>query len=355
MSFLLPDHLPWDALARYFAGEMEGAESDAFGAWIDEDPERRELVERLREIWVGASALRHSWDAEAALRRIKQAPREPARVIRIAARTGAKTSPVRHRVLAAVMGIAAAVAVLLGGLGLWQAGVFTRGEKEPPAEVATRRGQRATVRFPDGTAVLLGPASTLRYAAGLSRRPRTVYLDGQAYFTVAYDEKHPFAVATAHGIAHDLGTRFVVRAYPTDSVVDVVVAEGRVSLTSALRPNGRRENADSLLLTQGDLGRVSATGHLAMERGVPLERYLGWTDGRLVFQDTPLRDAAIQLGRWYDLDVQLTDSALGAKRLTATFKDEPPSQVLHLIAASLDARIGQQGRVVTIKAARGKR
>ena len=351
MSFLPPEHLPWETLARYFAGEMAGPEADALGAWIDENPERRELVERLREIWVGASALRQSWDAEAALKRIKQAPREPARIIRLAARARAETGPVRRRV-ASALGIAAAIAILVGGLSVWQAGIMSRGEGEPPTEIATRRGQRVTVRFPDGTAVLLGPLSTLRYAVGFRGRPRTVDLDGQGYFTVIHDDRHPFAVRTAHGVAQDLGTRFVVRSYPTDAIVDVVVAEGRVSLTSA---RGSTPAADSLLLTEGDVGRVTAAGHLAMERGVSLERYLGWTEGRLVFQDTPLRDAVLQLGRWYDLDVQLADSTLGAKRLTATFKDEPPSQVLHLIAASLDVRIRQQGRVVTIKAPRGKR
>ncbi len=355
MSFLPPDQLPWDALARYFAGEMEGPEAEALRRWIDEGPERRELVERLREIWLEAATLRQSWDAEAALKRIKEAPRAPARVIRLAPRAGAETPPVPRRVFAAAFAIAATLAILVGGLAVWRAGLFSRGEKEPQTEVATRRGQRVTVRFPDGTAVLLGPVSRLRYAVGFRGRPRTVDLEGQGYFTVIHEDRHPFAVRTAHGVARDLGTRFVVRSYPTDSVVDVVVAEGRVSLTATRRPNAPHETADSLLLTQGDVGRVTAAGHLAMERGVPLERYLGWTEGRLVFEDTPLRDAALQLGRWYDLDVRLADTTLGAKRLTATFKDEPPSQVLHLIAASLDVRIGQQGRVVTIKPVSGER
>src|SRR5438128_7871643 len=111
-----------------------------------------------------AAALRQSWDAEAALRRIKQAPRERAQVIRLAARGGAETPPVPRRVFAAAFAIAATLAILVGGLAVWQAGLFSRGEKEPQTEVATRRGQRVTVRFPDGTAVLLGPVSTLRYA-----------------------------------------------------------------------------------------------------------------------------------------------------------------------------------------------
>jgi transmembrane sensor len=346
MTFLPPDRLPWETLARYFAGELERPEAEALRRWIDEDAERRELVERLRLIWVEAGELRQRWDADAALRRIKQAPKESARVIRLEARAAAETSLIPHRVFAAALSVAAAVSIIVGGLSVWHAGLIGHGESESPTEIATRRGERVTVRFPDGTAVLLGPVSTLRYAVGFKGRPRTVDLDGQGYFTVIHDDRHPFAVRTAHGVARDLGTRFVVRSYLTDSIVDVVVAEGRVSLTSA---PGSNAAADSLLLTEGDVGRVSAAGHLAIERDVPLERYLGWTEGRLVFQDAPLRDAAVQLGRWYDLDVQLADSGLGAKRLTATFRDEPASEVLHLIAASLDIRITQRGRVVTIR------
>src|SRR5207244_4468464 len=203
MSFLTPDHLPWDALARYFAGEMEGPEAEALGRWIDEDPERRELVKRLREIWVEAATLRQSWDAEAALRRIKQAPRKRARHSRPAARGGAETPPVPRRVFAAAFAIAATLAIVVGGLAVWQAGLFSRGEKEPQTEVATRRGQRVTVRFPDGTAVLLGPVSRLRYAVGFRGRPRKVDLGGQVSLTVITVDRHPYDVRTANAVVRD--------------------------------------------------------------------------------------------------------------------------------------------------------
>src|SRR6266542_5348219 len=339
MTIPRPDDLPWEALARHFAGELAGPEAEALRRWIDEDPERRELVERLREIWVEAQALRQNWDAEAALGRIKERQREPARVIRLVARAGE-----RRPMLAAARRIAAAVAVLAAGLAVWQVGLRS-GEGEAPAEVATRRGQRATVRFPDGTQVLLGPASSLRYAAAIRRRPRTVDLDGEAYFTVPHDPKRPFAVRTAHGIARDLGTRFVVRAYPTDSVVDVVVAEGRVSLAPARarEPGVTREAADSLVLAPGDLGRVTGAGRLATEHGVQLELYLGWTEGRLVFHGTPLRDAATQFGRWYGVDVRLADTSLGDEQVTASFKDEPAATAIGLVASAGGLVVEQRG------------
>src|SRR5947207_13233454 len=141
MSFLPPDQLPWDALARYFAGEMESPEAEALGRWIDEDPERRELVDRLREIWVEAAALRQSWDAEAALQRIKQAPRQPARVIRFAARAGAETGPPRRRVFSAALGIAAAAALLGGGFGVWLAGGLCWTQTWRSCEIARQPAQ----------------------------------------------------------------------------------------------------------------------------------------------------------------------------------------------------------------------
>src|SRR5260221_7422693 len=137
MSPLPPHGFPWDALARYFAGEMESAEAEALSRWIEEDPARREMVERVREVWVEAAALRQSWDAEAALQRIKQAPREPARVIRLAARAGSEAVPAARRAFAPALQIAAAGAGIVGGPGVWAAARARRGGGGGPAASAT--------------------------------------------------------------------------------------------------------------------------------------------------------------------------------------------------------------------------
>jgi len=63
----------------------------------------------------------------------------------------------------------------------------------------------------------------------------------------------------------------------------------------------------------------------------------------------PLRDAVVQLGRWYDLDIRLDDSATGQRRLNASFKDESAVEALRLIAASLDLQVYQRGKVVTLR------
>jgi ferric-dicitrate binding protein FerR (iron transport regulator) len=345
----LPDNTPWDALARYFAGELPGPEAEELRRWIAVDPDRARLVAELREVWAGAAELRQSWDAEAALRSIKEQPAEPARVIRLP-RFYREEPGSRRRRTGLLMARAAAVIALVGG-GAWLAtqGLAPRQGAPQVSEVATSRGQRASLRLPDGTHVTLGPASTIRYAVAPARGARTVYLEGDAYFVVTHDAARPFSVHTARGTATDLGTRFGVHAYPDDSVLDVVVAEGKVSLAARRADRQHQTPRDSLVLVPGDLGRVSAGGRLTAERGAAVDRHLAWIDGRLEFHDTPLRDAVVQFGRWYDLDVRLVDSVVGRKRLTASFKDEAAQEALRLVAASLDLQVSQRGRVVTIR------
>jgi transmembrane sensor len=304
-------------------------------------------MDGLRRLWVEAGSQRREWDAEAALRRIKQVPSGPLRVIRLPAYYRAQPMSVWQRVARASIGAAAAAAVVAVGVTLSR----TQPEPAPQApavfELSTTRGQRASLRLSDGSQVMLGPLSSIRYTAAPGG-PRTVHLSGQALFTVTHDSARLFAVHTPHGTATDLGTQFVVRSYPGDSTMVVAVVEGEVSLRPVADTLAGRAAADSLLLRAGDRGRATAIGKLAIERGVDLDRYLAWSEGRLEFRSAPMRDVVAELARWYDLEIRLANGAVARRRLTASFNDESIDEVLRLIRASLDVRTERAGRVVTI-------
>jgi ferric-dicitrate binding protein FerR (iron transport regulator) len=199
--------------------------------------------------------------------------------------------------------------------------------------------------LPDGSSVMLGPESSLSYAGTYGSRVRAVELEGEAYFEVVHDEAKPFEVRAEYAVARDLGTRFIVRARSSRPAVDVVVAEGRVALgqvrgspSAALVPM-----TDSLLLDPGELGRLTAAGELTHRRGVALDPYFGWTQGRLVFDAASLADVIDELNRWYDADIRLADSAMSTLRLTATFRDQPVGEALLLIQASLGLALTEDG------------
>ena len=77
---------------------------------------------------------------------------------------------------------------------------------------------------------------------------------------------------------------------------------------------------------------------------------LAWTEGRLVFRNTPLREVAVQLGRWYALDVRVNDPALGRLLFTGSFRNESVAEVLHSLELALDLRARRQGERVTLSA-----
>jgi ferric-dicitrate binding protein FerR (iron transport regulator) len=194
--------------------------------------------------------------------------------------------------------------------------------------------------------VILGVASTLRHPPTFDARVREIELEGEAYFEVAHDARRPFVVRARGLVAEDLGTEFLVRAYPEDPTPSVVVRDGRVALRLAAAPSG----APRQVLLAGQLGRLAADGQPTVEQ-VDTSAYFAWTQGWLVFDAVPLRNAIPQLSRWYDLDFRLADSLLGAVPLTATFRNQPTEDVLDLLAASLGMRQVRTGRTVTFYSA----
>ena len=341
----LPRDVPieLELLVRHLAGETSPAEAEAVGRWAQANRSHAVSLAALRQVIGTGPEDAEPSDVAALWRRV--APRltaEPTVSLlgeqgetRARPAAGAPRRPLvwKGRLVAAAA-LAAGVALAWRIPGFHSAAPST---PERPAQVVTApRGQRIVFRLPDGTQVTLAPGTTLRAAPGYGARERRVQLEGEAAFSVRQDIEHPFVVGTAQADTRDLGTRFVIRAYPGDSTTEVVVAEGEVALAG-------------VPLRAGQLGRAMPGRAVAVQLHVDLERYLAWVDGRLVFRDTPLSDVASRLSRWYDVDVQLATGGLGALPLTAAFKaDDSALDALRLVATTLDLHVSQVGRVYTL-------
>jgi ferric-dicitrate binding protein FerR (iron transport regulator) len=210
----------------------------------------------------------------------------------------------------------------------------------------TPAAQRARFRLPDGTQVVLSVASTLRYPAAFRGEARSVSLEGEAYFEVAHDRGRPFTVRAADLVAQDLGTEFNVRAYPEDSGARVVVRQGRV----AIRAAARAKSAPERVVAPGQLGRLSGGGELIVEMA-DTAAWFAWTEGRLVFTNTPLRDAVRQIERWRDVEIRLSSPDIEARQFTTSFGNESTSAILEVIGTGLDLDVTQTGpRTYTLRA-----
>lgn len=334
-------------VGRYVTDAASPAERSALEQWIAADPRRRELITQLEVLWREAGTL-DGWkgthddvDVEAHLRSLSEAMQPTPSV-------ASPSQAARTWRGSWIYAAAAAVVLSLGAGLLWTNGVGRpRSEAAVPApmrEYVTARGQRAEFRLPDGTQVMLNVASRLRIPVDYGVRDRRLYLTGAAYFDVQHDSTSRFLVHAGGAVMEDLGTRFAVRAYASDSAVQVVVAKGRVALRSK-----RRE----AVLKAGELALAVANGGIARPRGENVERALAWTEGRIEFENTPLKDALPELNRWFDLDFRLGDASLDDWRVTGSFESRPDDWTLKELALTLGLGFQRRGRVVTLYPAHG--
>ncbi|BBM69272.1 FecR domain-containing protein [Rhodothermus marinus] len=324
--------IDWDLLAKYIAGACSEAERAAVEAWASADPMHRQLLEELRLTWQVMEQMPPPVSVETAWQRVRAQMERPADRPAIPAR--------RHQARAwgvrvlAVLAVTLGVALLYHELG-WLPRPESAHESEAPRVFVTQRGQRATVQLVDGTRILLAPESRLEVAADYGRTGRHVTLAGEAYFEVASDSLHPFVVQAPRLRVQVLGTAFGVRAYAEETRAYVAVRHGRVQV----QPESAHAETAAALLEAGQVARLKEAGRLEIRRPASLDAYVGWAEGRLVFERTPLREVARTLARWYDLEIQLDDPALGARQLTATFEEAPAYQVLQIIAATMNLEV----------------
>jgi transmembrane sensor len=334
-------YLDAELLDRYLSGTASPDEIQTVDRWIASDPGASRLVAALRRMPAAAQAVSGDPDTErwsAWLSRAMTVSEGETR-----AKRRSLWKPFRaHNVWAS-----AAAAVLLIGIGV--AGWALRDRistpkaavTDPGREYTTAPGQRATIELSDGTQILLNVASTLTVAPNFGATDRVVTLQGEARFSVAHDSARPFIVRTKGMTAQDLGTVFGVRAYANEDA-QVGVAEGAVRVAVGASSDSAAD------LLPGDLATLRGGTSFALEHGVATERFLGWTEDKLAFRGVPLRRVLTELGRWYNLEFVVTDSALASREVVADFTGKRVSrETLTPLAATLDAHYTWSGRTIT--------
>jgi len=323
----------WEALARYVAGESTTAEAEDVRRWLAASPGREDLIAALARV---SAQLRvpppADVDVEHALGRVLARLHEPdVRSLGDAREHAARSWRTRG------LRIAAALALLLGGTLLWRVTRAGHGGSFIAAgrTHATLVGRVDSLRLPDGSRVVLGPASELALGPDFGVAQRDVRLQGEALFDVRHDDAHPFRVRAGAVQIQDIGTTFVVRT-DGEGVVHVAVTAGRVLV-------------QGVILQEGDRGLVGPDGRAVAQRGTLTAHDLAWTQGRLVFDNAPLERVQSDLRRWYGVELVVADRSLARRHLTATFAGEPVQEVLKVIALALGATIQQRGDTAVVR------
>lgn len=183
-------------------------------------------------------------------------------------------------------------------------------------------GSRISFVLPDSTFGMLNSGSRLTYHMPFTSR--RIELDGEAWFDVKKDEKHPFLIGAADATIKVLGTSFNLISCNEEKYVELVLQTGQVDFQTIEGQNVHINPSEKLSFKEG----------LVDKHAVDPGKYSAWTEGKLVFRSDPMPEVVSRLERWYNVKIILADSELEKYSFRATFQDDTLEEVLKCLAMS---------------------
>lgn len=199
--------------------------------------------------------------------------------------------------------------------------------RQTSTEIKAPAWSRVEFTLPDGTTGWLNSNSSIKYNGNFNN-DRIIALRGEAFFNVFEDKKRPFVVNTNEVNVTVLGTRFNIASYDNEKNIEVVLEEGKLVFNE-------NDTKKSYTMSPNDLVIYDKTLKDFSTEVVQPQKYLSWTEGKLVFRNDPLDVIARRLERWYNIEVEV-DVSEEDLRWHATFNNEGPDDVLNFMKRSLN-------------------
>lgn len=307
-----------DVLVKVIIGESTDEEARQVDAWLAADAGNRKYFADLKGIWDSSAMLKvdEEIDVNKAWSQFRSRTSQ------------AMTFKPQKR----NRWMVAAAAVVLIATGVWVLSLSKIGN--PSITFATENFTK-TDTLPDGSTVTLNKNSILTYPANMSKL-REVTLQGEAFFDVQPDSSRPFIISAGDTKVTVLGTSFNVKA--RGSKTEVIVESGLVQV------EGTRQTA------RVKAGEKVTSDSLSLEKQpVKNEFHSYYRTGKLVCKDTPLQELVMNLNEIYQVTIMIENPALQQKKINTVFEHQPLSEVLRVIAETLQVKVIQTPDKIVLK------
>jgi transmembrane sensor len=186
-------------------------------------------------------------------------------------------------------------------------------------------GQRSQITLYDGTKVWLNSGTKLKYPVVFNPDTREVTIEGEAYFNVAKDVKHPFVVNSGKLKVEVLGTHFNVCAYSDENEFSTTLEEGVVKVYNT-------ETGKFTKMNPGEQVVLDRKTDSFKRLHVDTDLYTSWKENLLKFEDATFEEVIKKMERWYDVKITVAPSIDTKERYTMTIKTESLREMLQLVS-----------------------
>lgn len=176
-----------------------------------------------------------------------------------------------------VASYAAIICVFLG-IGYWFANMNRDKVEDAFSIVEVPAGQRTNLTLSDGTQITLNSLSIFKYPQSFGGGNfREVELQGEGYFKVKHDSKHPFIVNTNNCTIRVLGTEFNIQTQKEQRPFTISLIKGSVLLHDKL------QLGNDLLMKPSQCVILKNNKFVTTE--IPTHEEFLWKDGVLSFKN----------------------------------------------------------------------
>jgi transmembrane sensor len=212
----------------------------------------------------------------------------------------------------------------------------------PPATLVrtTSKGQKITIKLPDGSIVKLNSKSTLEFPERFTGKTREVILHGEGYFDVMHNPDLPFVVRTGSSSTTVLGTSFNIKEQSNHNV-QVTLVSGKVNVSDEKNPRAVLLKPNQQALVKPASGSIDTTS-------VDVSRFIEWKDNVISFDETPLTEAVAMLEDWYGVEIQIRNKDIKYCRITGRYENESLENVMESFQFVLKGRYTIEGKHVTL-------
>jgi ferric-dicitrate binding protein FerR (iron transport regulator) len=202
----------------------------------------------------------------------------------------------------------AAVALLLivGGLYLFD----KTSSRDQFNTILVPPGQRINLILADNSNVWLNANTSFRYPSRFTKKNRTVYLDGEAYFEVSKNEKKPFIVKTGMGDIQVTGTSFNVDAYAQFESLETSLFEGGVDMY---------HEGVKLISLKPHEKAIIQNNNLTVSKITDTDEYL-WRHGLIAFNDKQLDEILLTLEKYFNVEIHVETNKLPQHTYSGKFR-----------------------------------
>jgi transmembrane sensor len=333
-NFQLEDFLLDESFIRWAREECSPQEQAFWEDWINKHPEKQDIVNQARLIVSGLQVEPYRDISESEFQEQLQ---------QIRSQTHRKR-PLIQRL--SVWASAAVFFLLLGiGWSVWfqrsqsQNTLYAQLIEKAPTDLIEKINDSDTtllVRLSDGSRVILQPNSRISFKAQFTGPKREVYLSGEALFDVQKNPNQPFFVHANEIVTKVLGTSFTVKAYESQTSVQVAVRSGRVSVFARNDwQRGEKEinsNVPGLVLTPNQQAIFNRQESHFQRTLTPNPVIVDQQPTHaFIYDDTPVTEIFEQLEVAYGVDIVFDEQILQHCTVTARLQDEALLEKLNLI------------------------